>query len=89
LKLEDLLYFEAKKDYVQVLTGQQSWLTHMTMKAVEESLPAGFIRVHRSFIVAKRKIESFSSSEVEIHNKQIPIGRHYKDQVLAQFKLAY
>jgi DNA-binding LytR/AlgR family response regulator len=42
-----------------------------------------FIRVHRSFIVAKNKIDAFTASDVEIAGQQIPIGRSYKELVLA------
>ena len=40
-----------------------------------------FIRIHRSFIVAKDKIDAFSASELEVGGKQIPIGRSYKEYV--------
>lgn len=88
--LDEILIIESLREYIRITTQSKTILTKIQISEVETLLPLHeFIRVHRSFIVAKRKIESFSSSEVEIHNKQIPIGRHYKDQVLAQFKLAY
>jgi len=37
--------------------------------------------IHRSFIVAKDKIEAFSATEVEVGGKQLPIGRSYKELV--------
>jgi len=45
-----------------------------------------FIRIHRSFIVAKNKIDAHSATDVEINGVQIPIGRGYKDSVLAQLE---
>jgi len=88
--LDEILMIESLREYIRITTQSKTILTKIQISEVESLLPPHeFIRIHRSFIVAKRKIESFSSSEVEIHNKQIPIGRHYKDQVLAQFKLAY
>lgn len=88
--LDEILIIESLREYIRITTQSKTILTKIQISEVETLLPQHeFIRVHRSFIVAKRKIESFSSSEVEINNKQIPIGRHYKDQVLAQFKLAY
>lgn len=88
--LDEILIIESLREYIRITTQSKTILTKLQISEVETLLPPHeFIRVHRSFIVAKRKIESFSSSEVEINNKQIPIGRHYKDQVLAQFKLAY
>ncbi|RYY57378.1 MAG: response regulator transcription factor [Chitinophagaceae bacterium] len=81
VKLDELLYVEAKKDYVQVLTRQQSWLTHMTMKAVEESLPAGFIRVHRSFIINAAHVNSWARKSVQIGEKEIPVSESYRKTV--------
>jgi len=88
--LDEILIIESLREYIRITTQSKTILTKIQISEVETLLPPHeFIRIHRSFIVAKRKIESFSSSEVEINKKQIPIGRHYKDQVLAQFKLAY
>ena len=88
--LDEILIIESLREYIRITTQSKTILTKIQISEVETLLPPHeFIRIHRSFIIAKRKIESFSSSEVEINKKQIPIGRHYKDQVLAQFKLAY
>jgi DNA-binding LytR/AlgR family response regulator len=44
------------------------------------------VRVHRSFLVAKNKIEAVSSTEVEAAGKSIPIGRSYQDVVKKEFE---
>ncbi|MEJ7682541.1 MAG: LytTR family DNA-binding domain-containing protein [Segetibacter sp.] len=45
-----------------------------------------FLRIHRSFIVAKDKIDAFSATDIEIQGKLIPIGRSYKEQVYADLE---
>ncbi len=42
-----------------------------------DTLLAGdnFLRIHRSFVVARDKVEAFSATEVEVGGKQLPIGR--------------
>jgi DNA-binding LytR/AlgR family response regulator len=40
-----------------------------------------FIRVHKSFIVAKNKIRRIEKNRIILHDHQIPIGRNYKDEV--------
>jgi DNA-binding LytR/AlgR family response regulator len=51
----------------------------MTMKAIRELLPeTGFIRMHKSFIVAAAKINSFNRERVITGRKQIPVGRSYR-----------
>lgn len=62
LDVSAILYVEGMKDYVVFHLLQQQRpvkvVSHMTMKAAEEMLPARlFMRVHRSFIVAVDRIE--------------------------------
>ena len=61
----DIRYVEGMKDYVllHLCSDRRPIVTHITMKAVEELLPAGiFMRVHRSYIVALDKIDSIEGS---------------------------
>ena len=63
VELADIQYVEGMKDYVMfhVASSARPLVTHMTMKAAEELLPAQtFMRIHRSFIVALPHITSFS-----------------------------
>lgn len=54
-------------------------ITRYAISELERELPEEFIRIHRSFIVSKSKIDFFDAHDVEIRGKQIPIGRNYKD----------
>ena len=81
--LDEILYIESLREFIRITTKTKSILTKFQLSKVEEMLKDNnFIRVHRSFIVAREKIDAFSSTEVEINNKQIPIGRSYKELVL-------
>ncbi|MBD1206815.1 MAG: LytTR family transcriptional regulator DNA-binding domain-containing protein [Ignavibacteria bacterium] len=52
------------------------------MNALELMLPSEeFVRVHRSFIVAVKKIASYTASTLEIQGITIPIGRNFKGNV--------
>ena len=82
--IDDILYIESLKEYIKIVAGDKSILTKFQLTQVEEMLTKSkFIRVHRSFIVAKSKIDSFSATEIEIAGKEIPIGRSYKEYVLS------
>ena len=66
LQFNDILYVSGMKDYVMFYLSTQSrpLITHMTMKAVEDMLPADrFMRVHRSYIVALDKIRSIDRND--------------------------
>jgi DNA-binding LytR/AlgR family response regulator len=82
--LDEILYIESKREYIDIVTKTRSLLTKLPLGEVEELLEKNnFIRVHRSFIVAKEKIDAFTAAEVEINGKEIPIGRNYKELVSA------
>jgi hypothetical protein len=57
-------------------------ITKYQLGQMEEQLPKGnFVRIHRSFIVAKEKTDAFTGTDIEIGSKQLPIGRSYKELV--------
>jgi len=75
----DILYFEALGDYVQVITSAKKLVTHDTLKNVEDNLPSKrFLRVHRSFIISLEKIEFVEGNRVKIGEDFIPVGQSYK-----------
>lgn len=76
--LDDILYLEAGGNYVVFVTKQQKIASRMTMSEAEKLLPKErFVRIHRSYIVAKDKIERFDRYEVCIQQQLIPIGANY------------
>ncbi len=80
---KDILYIEGWKDYVKIHLQNKSnpILSLMNMKGLEEALPSSkFIRIHRSFIIQKNKIESISKNRVTIAGKELPIGESYKHE---------
>ena len=80
--LDEILYIESLKEYIRIFTSTKSILTKFQLGQIESLLAKNnFIRVHRSFIVAKDKIDAFTASEIEIKGKQIPVGRSYKELV--------
>ena len=81
--LDEILYIESLKEYIRITTPNKSILTKYQLNQIEELLTRHhFLRIHRSFIVAKNKIETFSATDVEIGSKHLPIGRNYKEQVM-------
>ena len=82
--LDEILYVESLKEYIRITAKDRSVLTKFQLGQIEELLAKNnFIRVHRSFIVAKEKIEAFTATDIEIAGKQIPIGRSYKELVFS------
>ncbi len=88
---EDILFIEALKDYVTLNTGKEKFTIHSTMKDIEKKLPEEFfIRVHRSYIINLKKIDSIDGALVHIEksSKPIPIGGSYKESLYKRLNLA-
>lgn len=77
--LEDILYIEGLADYVKIYVKERKpILTRMTMKEVVEILPEKeFKRVHRSFIVPEKRIQSISNQKISLPEREIPIGKTF------------
>jgi len=85
--LDEILYIESLKEYVRIISRDKAILTKFQLGEIEDLLKENnFLRIHRSFIVAKNKIDAFSATDVEINGKQIPIGRSYKELVIASLE---
>ncbi len=83
VKLHDVLYLEALKDYTLVVTNEKR---HCVLSSIGNLLKEvhfqSFIRIHRSYAVQKQYIKKIMPYEVELHNnKHIPLGRSYKDSL--------
>ncbi len=89
VKLSDISFVEAYKDYVKVhlLSKPNPLLSLMSLKSMGEMLPKDkFMRVHRSYIISLEQIESVSKNTVNIGEQSITIGDNYKDDFLDYMK---
>jgi len=88
--IDDIIFIESQRDYVKIkLAGNAEVITRQTISYYEEFLPAQlFLRVHRSFVVAKRKITAFEATRIFIGEVAIPVGRNYKQVVADHLKAA-
>lgn len=78
--LKDILFIKGMKDYVIIQMEGQHIITHMNVKSMYDLLPKNrFLRVSRSYIVNKGRIDSFSSNDVFIKSYEIAIGNSYRD----------
>ncbi|MFT3825015.1 MAG: LytTR family DNA-binding domain-containing protein [Chitinophagaceae bacterium] len=76
---QDILYVEARKDYLKLVTKGSSYLTHMTMKYIESLLPKDlFIRIHRSYIICLASVSVRGKNFVDIDNVKIPVSDSYR-----------
>lgn len=83
IMLNDIIYIEALKDYVRIhLSKKERYVTHSTMKAMEDQLPEYFFRIQRSFIINTRYIKSFYGNRVTLSiDKTLPLSVSRKEKL--------
>lgn len=79
--VKSILYIESQRENIRIVMEDREITTRYSITDLENELPEDFVRIHRSFIVSKSKIDFFDMQDVEIKGKLIPIGRNYKDFV--------
>jgi len=87
--LDTILYVEALADYIMIITVDgNKHIVHSTMKGFQDRLPERrFARIHRSYIVNIRKIETIENQFVMMQGKPLPIGASHKDSFSAKLNL--
>lgn len=81
--LADILYVESQGNYVQFVTTTQKVMSRLTMQEVEALLPASaFLRVHRSYIVAKLRITKLDRTTVWLQQIPLAVGPGYAEHLL-------
>lgn len=86
IDFDQILFVESIKDYVRIHTHQKNIITKDKISDFEKKLPDNFLRIHRSFIVNTDKITAFTAHDVEIEEREIPIGGSYKTEVMDRLK---
>jgi len=78
--LDCITYIESFRDYVIIHRQNEPDLrVKYTIGGVENMLPHHqFLRIHRSYIVSVGKVTAFTSNDVEIGTRELPIGRSYQ-----------
>jgi DNA-binding LytR/AlgR family response regulator len=79
ISIHDILYLEAMKDYTRITTITQQYLVLTTLNGITEKLPADiFVRIHRSYVVNKNKVDAIQKNKINIQSHVLPVGKLYK-----------
>jgi DNA-binding LytR/AlgR family response regulator len=75
----DILYLEAMRDYTRVVTTAKQYLVLTTLNGILEKLNPGlFVRIHRSYVVNRNKVDAVHKNKINIQSLELPIGKLYK-----------
>jgi two-component system LytT family response regulator len=83
INFNEVTYIEGLKDYIQIhtSTSPKAAVVRMSMKSIEEQLPAYFKRIHKSFIVNINKITSIRKNALFIADRELPVSDSYKQVI--------
>lgn len=82
---DEILFIESLKDYIKIVTLSKTIVCRQSISSLENMLPKdAFLRIHRSYIVAINRIDSFNGETIDIAKNELPIGRLFKHDVNSQ-----
>lgn len=83
INFSDIIFIEALENYVAIYTKDKKIITHLTLKMVQEKLPAQvFIQPHKSFLIAIDKISSIEGNILHAGGFQVPVSKYQKEEVM-------
>jgi DNA-binding LytR/AlgR family response regulator len=84
IELKDILYIESLGNYAGIYTETKKIMAYLTLKSLEIQLPpTGFVKIHQSYLVNFSRITAIEGNELRLDQKALPIGRNYKETVMA------
>jgi DNA-binding LytR/AlgR family response regulator len=88
LNNDDILFIESMGDYVKFVTADKKYVTHNTIKNLEEKVNRQtFMKVHRSYIININKIDDIRENDLFIKGNEIPISKAHKSDVLKRLNI--
>jgi hypothetical protein len=88
IPINEIFFIESLSDYVKIYSEPGEVLTKERISRLPDRLTDDFIRIHRSFLVNKNYVESFTAQYVVVRGKELPVGRKFKESALNQFGMA-
>jgi DNA-binding LytR/AlgR family response regulator len=87
INIDDIMLIESFDDYLNIcLKDKKVYVVRMTMTKILEELPENeFVRIHRSYIVPIKRIETVRNKTVYLCDKKIPVGSKYEKEFFEKF----
>ncbi len=87
IPFSELLYIEGMKDYVKVFTINEKFMVKDSIGTfLKNHKEAPLYRIHKSFAINIAQIKSYSSEDVLIREKSLPIGLTFKSNFESHMK---
>lgn len=83
IALADILFTQSYGNYVKLYTNTRTYVATITTAELVNKLPSGlFLRAHKSYIIALKKVDKLVNNTLHINQSEIPIGITYKRELL-------
>ncbi len=87
IKTEEILFIQAEGSYSRLITLKNEFVVSFNLSHFHQQIDNKyFIRIHRSFIINIKNIDSFDLDNVYINSKSIPMSKQFSDNFLNVIK---
>ncbi len=85
---KDIMYISGEREYIRIcLKSGESRLVRMKLKKAEQALaPAGFLQVHRSYLVNMYYITALDHHTIRLGETELPISRKRYGEVKNKYR---
>ncbi len=79
VNFDDILFLESYGSYIKIHVNDEVIITLDRLKNYENLLPKSqFVRIHKSYIVPIKKIQTIEGNRIKVSGNELPIGTVYK-----------
>lgn len=83
LEIADILYVESENVYLNIHTSKKRFVIRTKLDDfLVDFAKAGFLRIHRSYAVNPKHLETINGLTVIVGGKEIPLNKVYKQELL-------
>lgn len=83
LKVADIIFIESMQNYILFHTSTEKIMTLVPLKQALEMLPTDqFLQVHKSYAVAKDKVEAIEGNQLILGGQKVPVSVRLRKAVV-------
>lgn len=83
VKVEDIVFIESMQNYILFHTATEKIMTLVPLKQAVEMLPDDqFLQVHKSYVVAKEKVEAVEGNQLILGGQKVPVSVRLRKGVI-------
>ncbi len=87
VEFDDILYLEARGDYVRFVLNEQTLMVHGRLKDFLRQLPVeSFAQTHKSFVVSLSKVAFLEGNQLDVGTAKLPVSLSFKESLLEKLR---